>query len=60
MRPKIIDVDCLLPIFHQGEDFKHLQRILDWTDEEDGCSAGGCSHCHGCGPVIDEDEDDDM
>ncbi len=33
---------------------------LDWTDEEDGCSAGGCSHCHGCGPVIDEDEDDDM
>lgn len=32
---------------------------LDWTDEEDGCSAGGCSHCHGCGPVIDEDEDDD-
>lgn len=34
MRPKVIDVDCLLPIFHQGEDFKHLQRILDWTDEE--------------------------
>ncbi len=33
MRPKVIDVDCLLPIFHQGEDFKHLQRILDWTDE---------------------------
>lgn len=33
---------------------------LDWTDEDDGCSAGGCSHCHGCGPVIDDDEDDDM
>lgn len=33
MREHIIDVDCLLPIFHQGEDFKHLHRMLEWTDK---------------------------
>ena len=32
MREHIIDTDCLLPIFHQGEDFKHLRRMLEWTD----------------------------
>ena len=34
MRPRVKDVDCLLPIFHQGEDFKHLKRMLEWTDEK--------------------------
>lgn len=34
MREKVIDVDRLLPIFHQGEDFKHLHRLLEWTDEK--------------------------
>lgn len=29
MRERLIDKDRLLPIFHQGEDFKHLQTILD-------------------------------
>lgn len=33
MRERVIDKDCLLPIFHQGEDFKHLVRMLEWTDE---------------------------
>ena len=31
MRERVIDVDCLLPIFHQGEDFKHLVRMLEAT-----------------------------
>ena len=34
MREKVIDVDCLLPIYHQGEDIKHLHRILEWTDKK--------------------------
>lgn len=29
MRERVIDADKLLPIFHQGEDFKHLQRMLE-------------------------------
>lgn len=29
---------------------------LDWA-EDDGCSAGGCSHCHGCEH---DEEDEDM
>lgn len=30
---------------------------LDWT-EDDGCSEGGCSHCHGCGNIDEEDNED--
>ena len=33
MRERIIDKDKLIPIFHQGDDFKHLRRMLEWTDE---------------------------
>lgn len=33
MRERVIDKDCLLPIFHQGEDMRHLHRMLEWTDE---------------------------
>lgn len=31
MRTRVIDVDNLVPIFHQGEDFKHLERMLEAT-----------------------------
>lgn len=33
MRDRVFDVDCLLPIFHQGEDFKHLKRMLEFTSD---------------------------
>lgn len=31
MRERVKDVHCLTPIFHQGEDFKHLKRMLETT-----------------------------
>lgn len=31
MRERVIDKDKLTPIFHQGEDFKHLHRMLETT-----------------------------
>ena len=31
MRPKVLDYNNLTPIFHQGEDFKHLHRMLETT-----------------------------
>lgn len=31
MRDKVIDYQRLTPIFHQGEDFKHLHRLLETT-----------------------------
>lgn len=31
MRDKVIDYKNLIPIFHQGEDFKHLHRMLETT-----------------------------
>ncbi len=31
MRERVHDVPCLTPIFHQGEDFKHLKRMLETT-----------------------------
>lgn len=31
MRERVKDVDNLTPIFHQGEDFKHLKRMLETT-----------------------------
>lgn len=31
MRERVIDKDRLTPIFHQGEDFKHLHRMLETT-----------------------------
>ncbi len=31
MRERVKDVDNLTPIFHQGEDFKHLHRMLETT-----------------------------
>lgn len=31
MRERVIDYEKLLPIFHQGEDFKHLKRMLEAT-----------------------------
>lgn len=31
MRERVKDVHCLTPIFHQGEDFKHLRRMLETT-----------------------------
>lgn len=34
MRSKLKRKDNLLPIFHQGEDFKHLSRLLEWRDEQ--------------------------
>lgn len=34
MREKVIDKHCLIPIFHQGEDFKWLRNTLEWIDDE--------------------------
>lgn len=31
MKDKVIDYERLTPIFHQGEDFKHLHRLLETT-----------------------------
>lgn len=31
MRPRVKDYTKLTPIFHQGEDFKHLKRMLETT-----------------------------
>lgn len=33
MRSRLKEPKKLLPIFHQGEDFKHLINMLEWTDE---------------------------
>lgn len=35
MRERVKSPDKLLPIFHQGEDFKHLQRMLDFEPRID-------------------------
>ena len=34
MRERVLEPDKLLPIFHQGEDFKHLRNMLEWVDEK--------------------------
>lgn len=34
LKPEI--VDKLIPVFHQGEDFKWLRNMLDWRDPESG------------------------
>lgn len=34
MRERVNDKDCLLPIFHQGEDFKWLRNMLEWVDKD--------------------------
>ena len=36
MRPKLKSPEKLLPIFHQGEDYKWLHNILEWRDPETG------------------------
>ena len=33
MRNKLIEPDKLLPVFHQGEDFKYLKQMLEYEDE---------------------------
>ena len=33
MAPKLKNKDKLIPIFHQGEDFKWLKNMLEYTDE---------------------------
>lgn len=33
MYERVHDKEKILPIFHQGEDFYHLSRMLEWTDE---------------------------
>lgn len=33
MRSKLIDYDKLLPVFHQGEDFKWLENMLNFKDD---------------------------
>lgn len=35
MRSRLKEPKKLLPIFHQGEDFKHLINMLEWTDENE-------------------------
>ena len=34
MRSKVADREKLLPVFHQGEDFKYLEQFLEYKDEE--------------------------
>lgn len=34
MRSRVIHKNKLLPIFHQGEDFKWLKNMLEWRDED--------------------------
>lgn len=34
MKDKVATRDKLLPVFHQGEDFKHLRRILEFKHED--------------------------
>lgn len=34
MAPKLKNKDKLIPIFHQGEDFKWLKNMLEYTDEQ--------------------------
>lgn len=33
MREKLLEPEKLIPIFHQGEDYKWLQNMLEWTNE---------------------------
>lgn len=33
MRERILDKDKLLPVFHLGEDFKHLHEMLEFTED---------------------------
>lgn len=33
MRKRVLEPNKLLPIFHQGEDFKYLVNMLEWVDE---------------------------
>lgn len=34
MKDKVKSRDKLIPVFHQGEDFKHLVRMLEYTHED--------------------------
>lgn len=34
MRERLIEPNKLVPIFHQGEDFKWLKNMLEWVDNE--------------------------
>lgn len=34
MRDKLKQPDKLIPIFHQGEDYKWLHNMLEWTDDK--------------------------
>ena len=34
MKDKVASRDKLIPIFHQGEDFKHLKRMLEYRHED--------------------------
>lgn len=34
MKDKVATRDKLIPVFHQGEDFKHLRRILEYRHED--------------------------
>ena len=36
MKERVATRDKLIPVFHQGEDFKHLHRMLEYLHEEDG------------------------
>ncbi len=36
MRPRVNNPDKLLPVFHQGEDFKWLRNMLEYKDEKTG------------------------
>lgn len=33
MRSRLIEPDKLLPVFHQGEDYKYLKQMLEYRDE---------------------------
>ena len=34
MRERLLEPDKLIPIFHQGEDFKWLENMLEWIDND--------------------------
>lgn len=36
MRSKLIEPKKLLPVFHQGEDYKYLKQMLEYRDENGG------------------------
>ena len=37
MRDKVKSPDKLIPVFHQGEDFKWLHTMLEWRGEDGSC-----------------------